>query len=209
MKRRNFLRNASLAAAGVAGASNIHATPVAGSKDQSKKPVLTVAHITDVHIRPDENVPKRFKKCLEMVKQHKVDFFLNEVYSCIGNHDPWWSAPSKEDEMYGIPYTVKRLGIPHNYYSFTKKNWHFIILDGNYKGITLGEAQTEWLKEALDKVPQGYFVLLMSHYPVLTVTGTWEGGQHKDHKALKQLFYRHKDKVKVCLSGHQHLLDRA
>lgn len=49
----------------------------------------------------------------------------------------------------------------------------------------------------------------MSHYPILTVTSTWEGGQHKDHKELKQLFYQHKDKVRVCLSGHQHLLDRA
>ncbi len=49
----------------------------------------------------------------------------------------------------------------------------------------------------------------MSHFPILTVTNTWEGGQHKDHKELKQLFYQHKDKVRVCLSGHQHLLDRA
>lgn len=244
MKRRIFLRNASLAAAGVVGVSNIHATQAADSKGQLKKPMLTVAHITDVHIRPDENIPERFKKCLEAVKRHKVDFFLNggdsihdasydnvqrtrvteqwavwdecmqslkgyDVYSCIGNHDPWWSAPSKEDEMYGIPYTVKRLGIPHNYYSFTKKNWRFIILDGNYKGITLGEEQTEWLKKELEEVPQGNFVLLMSHYPILTVTGTWEGGQHKDHKELKQLFYKYKDKVRICLSGHQHLLDRA
>lgn len=244
MKRRNFLRNASLAAAGVGAITGAHAGPTVNKKEQFKKPVLTVAHITDVHIRPEENVLDRFKKCIEEVKKHKVDFFLNggdsihdasydnvqrervteqwavwdecmkllkdqEVYSCIGNHDPWWSAPSKEDEMYGIPYTVKRLGIPHNYYSFNRRNWHFIILDGNNKGISLGEEQMAWLKEELAKVPDGQFALLMSHYPILTVTGSWEGGQHKDHKELKQLFYQHKQKVKVCLSGHQHLLDRA
>ncbi|WP_261512971.1 hypothetical protein [Chryseobacterium paludis] len=58
-------------------------------------------------------------------------------------------------------------------------------------------------------IPQGEYVLIMSHYPILTVTGTWEGGQHKDHIVLKDLFYKHRDKVKGCLSGHQHLLDRA
>jgi Icc protein len=36
----------------------------------------------------------------------------------------------------------------------------------------------------------------------------WEGGQHKDHATLRKLFYKHKNKVRVCLSGHQHLLDR-
>ncbi len=231
----------SLATAGVAGGI---VKAVSQTEDtQLKQAVLTIAHITDVHIRPEEDVPARFKKCLELVKKHKVDFVLNggdtihdasykdvkrervteqwkvwdecmlelknyEVYSCIGNHDPWW-AVSKDDSMYGIPYAVKRLKIPHNYYKFVKKNWHFFVLDGNYAGITLGEEQTAWLKDELSKVPTGDFVLLMSHYPVLTVTNTWEGGQHKDHQALKQIFYQYKEKVKVCLSGHQHLLDRA
>lgn len=231
----------SLATAGVAGGV---VTTVAQEKDaRVKQPILTIAHITDVHIRPEEGVPARFEQCLKQVKKHQVDFILNggdtihdasyngvkrervtdqwkvwdecmlqlkdyEVYSCIGNHDPWWDV-SKDDPMYGIPYAVKRLKMPHSYFSFVKKNWHFIILDGNNKGITLGEEQMRWLEQELAKVPDGHFVLLMSHYPVLTVTNTWEGGQHKDHPELKQLFYRYKNKVKVCLSGHQHLLDRA
>ncbi len=240
MERRYFLKTISLATAGAAGVAT------AAAKDRrpaDSSPALTIAHITDVHIRPEEGVPERFKKCLELVKKHKVDFVLNggdsihdasykdvkrervteqwhawdecmallkgyDVYSCIGNHDPWWSV-SEKDDMYGIPYAVKRLGIPGNYYSFTRKNWHFVILDGNHKGISLGETQMEWLKDELKKVPAGDFVLLMSHYPILTVTNTWEGGQHNDHKELKQLFYQHGDKVRVCLSGHQHLLDRA
>lgn len=244
MKRRNFVVNLPLVVAGLGTVEVMASTPGNSQKKENKKPALTIAHITDVHIHPDADVPKRAEKCMNLVKQHKVDFFLNggdsihdasydnvkrervieqwaawdncmkrlkdyEVYSCIGNHDPWWSAPSKEDEMYGIPYVVKRLGIPHNFYSFQKKNWHFIILDGNNAGISLGEEQMEWLKSELNKVPAGHHVLLMSHYPILTVTDSWEGGQHKDHKELKQLFFQHKDKVKVCLSGHQHLLDRA
>ncbi|SMC94335.1 metallophosphoesterase [Pedobacter africanus] len=122
---------------------------------------------------------------------------------------PAGKAPDKEDEMYGKPYVVKRLKIPAPYYSFRKKNWHFIILDGNGPGLKLDGEQMNWLERELDSLKPNTPVLLMSHYPILTVTNTWEGGQHGDHKELKKLFYKHRDKVKICLSGHQHLLDEA
>ena len=239
MKRSDFLKAIPL----TAGAFTINSTFAASSKNK-KKQVLTVAHITDAHVRPEMNIPARFVRCLNEVKKKKVDFFLNggdsihaadykditrermleqwkvwdesikvlkdyEVYSCLGNHDPWYAAPSKDDEMYGVNYAAKRAGMPHRYYSFQKKNWHFMILDGNNEGVSLDKIQMEWLKEELNKVPKGHFVLLMSHFPILSVTNSWEGGQHKDFKELKALFYQHKDKVRVCLSGHQHLLDTA
>ncbi|WAC14893.1 metallophosphoesterase family protein [Dyadobacter pollutisoli] len=207
-----------------------------------KKPVLTVAHITDVHIRAGDDAPARFKKCLEDVKKHDVDFFLNggdsihaadykdvtreqmleywkiwdectatlkdyEIHSCIGNHDPWWAAPSEQDEMYGKNYVVKRLKTPGRYYSFTKKGWHFIILDGNNSKISLDDVQFNWLKNDLEQLPAGTPVVLMSHYPILGATPILVGGGHSDSKQLKSLFYQHKDKVKICLSGHQHLQD--
>ncbi len=68
-----------------------------------------------------------------------------EIHSCIGNHDPWWAAPSREDEMYGKNYVVKRLKTPGRYYSFTKKNWHFVILDGNNDHTALDDEQYQWL----------------------------------------------------------------
>lgn len=238
MKRRKFLGSLPLLA--VAGATQANSSDATLAR---KKPALRIAHITDVHIRPEANVPDRFKKCLQEVLTHKVDLFLNtgdsihaadynnitrervleqwkswdecmalvrehEMYTCIGNHDPWWAAPNKEDAMYGIPYVVKRTGMPHRYYSFTKKNWHFLVLDGNNPGVSLDAEQMNWLKAELDKVPADHHVLLMSHYPIVSVTGSFVGGgQHKDYKELKQLFYQHGKKVKVCLSGHQHLLD--
>lgn len=238
MKRRNFLKNSVLL--GATGVIPVGAVAMAPTGDH---PVLTVAHITDVHIRANEGVPERAKRCLDEVLKHKIDFILNggdsihdasydnvqrnqvteqwaiwdnfiggtklEVFSCIGNHDLWWKAPNKEDEMYGKPYVVKRLKIPNRYYSFKKKNWHFIILDGNSSGIKLDPDQMSWLEKELDDLKPNTPVLVMSHYPILTVTNTWEGGQHGDHKELKKLFYKHKDKVKICLSGHQHLLDEA
>ncbi|EAZ81854.1 metallophosphoesterase family protein [Algoriphagus machipongonensis] len=240
MKRRKFLAKTSLLSAGIA----LPEVVSAGTKVNEERSFLTVAHITDVHIRPEDNIPNRALDWLNLVKKHQPDFYLNggdsihdasykdvskervleqwkvwdlfragisedEVYSCIGNHDPWWDVPNKEEEpMYGKPYVVKRLGMPAEYYSFDKGNWHFIILDGNYEGISLGEEQMKWLEKDLEKLPANTPTLVMSHFPITSITNALVGGQHKDHKELKSLFYKHKDKVRVCLSGHQHLLDR-
>lgn len=144
---------------------------------------------------------KVWDECTSVIKDH-------EVFSCIGNHDSWWAAPSKEDEMYGKAYAVKRLAIPDRYYSFSRKGWHFVILDGNNDNISLDQQQYDWLMSDLERLPAGTPTLLMSHYPILGVTPLWEGGGHADCKKLKSLFYKHKDKVKVCLSGHIHLQDR-
>ena len=246
IKRRSLLKMAGLAA-GIAVTGDVPALASSpeDKKGTKKKLVLTVAHITDVHIRAGENAPERFKSCLEqIISKHKPDFFLNggdsihdasydnvvreqvteqwgiwddclqvlgkyEVHSCIGNHDPWWKAPSKEDEMYGKEYVVKRLKIPHRYYSFTKKNWHFIVLDGNNGNISLDQEQYDWLKGELEKIPASAPVLLMSHFPILGATQVLVGGGHSDCKKLKDLFYKHRDKVKICLSGHNHLSDHS
>jgi 3',5'-cyclic AMP phosphodiesterase CpdA len=245
LKRRSLLKAAGLAF-GVVTTSGLSAfAPNPEKQDRkTKKVALSVAHITDVHIREGENAPERFKKCLEqIITKHKPDFFLNggdsindasydnvvydqviqqwsiwddcmktldkyEVHSCIGNHDPWWKAPSKEHEMYGKDYVVKRLKIPNRYYSFSKKNWHFIVLDGNNSNISLDQEQYDWLEKELEKLPASTPTLLMSHYPILGTTQVLVGGGHSDCKKLKDLFYKHKDKVRVCLSGHNHLSDQ-
>ncbi|MGF7231489.1 metallophosphoesterase family protein, partial [Arachidicoccus sp.] len=239
MKRRELLQKMGiLAAAPLLGNSVKAVNNGDGARERKAKPVLTIAHITDVHIREGDNAPDRFRKCLRMIlEKHKPDFFLNggdsihdasydnvirgqvtalwqiwdecikeiegyEIYACIGNHDTWWKAPSQTDEMYGKPYVVKRLHIPDRYYSFNKRNWHFIVLDGNNKDISLDEDQFNWLKQDLMQLPPESHVLLMSHYPILGTTQVLVGGGHSDCKALKDLFYQHRDKVRICLSGH-------
>ncbi len=189
MKRRSLFKQAAWLATGSLISGKATAATVPGAN--KNKPVLTIAHITDVHIRPEENIPQRFKKCLDDVKKHRVDFILNggdsihaadyddikrervteqwaawddcmqqlqsyDIFSCIGNHDSWWAAPSKEDGMYGKDYVVKRLKIPNRYYSFTRKGWHFIVLDGNNKNISLDEEQYNWLVNDLEKLPAKY-----------------------------------------------------
>lgn len=246
MERRTLLKSLGLAGATIMGsgiAPLANATEVAADKND-RKPVLTIAHITDVHIRDGDNATGRFTQCLKhIVDKHKPDFFLNggdsindasydnvkresviqqwklwddclavinnyDVYSCIGNHDTWWSAPTKEDAMYGKDYVVKRLKIPKRYYSFTRQGWHFIILDGNNSNISLDEEQFAWLENDLAELPASTPTLLMSHYPILGTTQVLVGGGHSDCKKLKGLFYKHKDKVRLCLSGHNHLSDK-
>ncbi|MHA7101526.1 metallophosphoesterase family protein [Roseivirga pacifica] len=238
MKRRNWLKQTGLAV----GASAV--APMAVATTAHKKVALKVAHITDVHITPD--AVSRFQACLEeIVKKHRVDFFLNggdsimaadysditrdrvtelwaawdegiagvkkkfEVHSCLGNHDMWWAAPNKSDKMYGKDYVVERLGISKRYYSFDKAGWHFVILDGNNDGTTLDAAQMEWLKADLDALAPNTPVVMMSHYPATGVGPHLVGGAHGDFKELKDLFWKHNDKVKAFLSGHNHLDDYA
>ncbi|MCG2461486.1 metallophosphoesterase [Flavobacteriaceae bacterium F89] len=221
----------------------IAANDVRNSNERKK--VLRIANITDVHIRPELNAPNRFKKCLEDIKKHEIDFFLNggdtilaadyndikrnrvtdqwaiwqelrngfseyKMYSCLGNHDMWWAAPSKNDSMYGKDYVVKQLGIPKRYYSFDKVGWHFIVLDSNNENAgSLDYEQRIWLENDLDKLPAGTPILIMSHYPILGVSTIPYGGNHTDSKYITKIFYKHPDKKINCISGHMHLLDNA
>lgn len=240
MNRKTWLKKSGLAAA------SLTLSPfLISNKKPETTPFLRVAHITDVHVRPENGIPARLKSCLHQVLSNSIDFILNggdtihaadydditrervieqwdawddtvsilnnyEMYSCIGNHDMWWAAPDENDPMYGKKYVVERLGIPDRYYSFTKENWHFFILDGNNAGVTLDDKQFNWLQSGLEKMPIKTHALIMSHHPILTVTGKfYPNDQHSDADKLSRLFFEHKDKVRACISGHMHLLDYA
>ncbi len=75
MKRRQLIKNIGLAAGAIAVAGSSSSAP--REKEAKQKRVLRIAHITDVHIRPEHNAPQRFRRCMEEIKKHKVDFFLN------------------------------------------------------------------------------------------------------------------------------------
>ncbi|GAO42710.1 metallophosphoesterase family protein [Flavihumibacter petaseus] len=203
----------------VAHITDVHITDGNGVPERFKK---CLGHIVQTH-QPDfflnggdavmdvsyDNVPReqvtRLWKTWDDCIQGAVP--KHEIYSCIGNHDCWWKAPSTDDSMYGKAYAASRLKIPARYYSFTKKNWHFVILDGNNKDISLDEEQMLWLKKDLAGLPAGHFAVVMSHFPILGITPILVGGGHADKKELKDLFYQHRDKVRICLSGHNHLMD--
>ena len=243
MNRRKTLQHLGLAAGAALSSQKLSAATT--MQPDAKRKILRIAHITDVHIRPELDAPNRFRACMAAIKKHKVDFFLNggdtiyaadydhitrervtlqwdiwetarkefaeyELFSCLGNHDMWWAAPTKEDEMYGKDFAVKKLGMPHRYYSFDKAGWHFIILDSNNENAgALDQKQRQWLKGDLAKLPHGTPVVVMSHYPILGVSTLIDGGSHTDSPFITNLFYQHRDKIITCLSGHVHLLDSA
>ncbi|MGN6532515.1 MAG: metallophosphoesterase family protein [Ginsengibacter sp.] len=76
MNRRKLLKSSGLLAAGAIIAGN-KITAAAKKTDDTKKSILKIAHITDVHIRPEYNAIERFKKCLNRIRKEKVDFILN------------------------------------------------------------------------------------------------------------------------------------
>ncbi|MFC6858067.1 metallophosphoesterase family protein [Zunongwangia atlantica] len=71
MKRRSLLKG--LGAAALAPSLSFT------SKFRTEKPVLRIAHITDVHLKDDLGAPKKFERCLHHIQQHspKVDLILN------------------------------------------------------------------------------------------------------------------------------------
>ncbi len=151
------------------------------------------------------------------------------VYHCIGNHDVWgWFIKNDKpeaDKLYGKQWAVEQLQLPGRYYSFTKNNWHFIVLDstqlnpaGGYIAY-LDEQQLDWVKQELDN-NKDKFICFASHIPILSICAglffnkTEANGDlkiqrnlmHTDFIALKKLFLQYPN-IRVCLSGHIHLQD--
>ncbi len=152
------------------------------------------------------------------------------IYHCIGNHDVWgWFVKENkpvDEKQYGKSWALETLNLKNRFYSFTKNNWHFIVLDstqlnpaGGYIG-KLDEEQLAWLETELSSVPSEKFICIISHIPILSICAglffnkTEENGDlkiqrnlmHTDFISLKKIFLKHPN-IKVCISGHIHLQD--
>jgi 3',5'-cyclic-AMP phosphodiesterase len=145
------------------------------------------------------------------------------VYA-IGNHDVWGKAPAS-DPLYGKKWAVDALKLPNRFYSVTKGGWHFIVLDSTHevpKGwytAKLDVEQMAWLEQELARTDPKTPVAIVSHIPLVSVAvvqwaksegETWtvsNGLMHGDSHAIQAILRRHAN-VKLCLSGHLHLLDQ-
>lgn len=152
------------------------------------------------------------------------------VKYCIGNHDAWgWDKQSSQttgqEPHWGKARPVHEFQMPGRYYGFTEGPWHFVILDSthtadsNYKAL-LDDEQFAWLRAELEENKEKYIVIV-SHIPILSVAAFLDGDNekdgrwtlpkewmHLDARKLKDLFAKHPN-VKLCISGHLHLVDRA
>lgn len=145
------------------------------------------------------------------------------IVHCIGNHDVW-GAGQKSDPLYGKAYAVEKMGLNKLYHSLEMAGWKFIVLDsthpvgdGWYTG-KLDDAQADWLESELAQTGSDTPIMVMSHIPILTATGFYEGNEksgnwvvpgswmHIDFNRIKKMFLKHPN-VKLCISGHMHLVD--
>lgn len=152
------------------------------------------------------------------------------VEHCIGNHDIWgWNkAKSKtagNEARWGKAWALEAFGIEKRYRSFEKAGWKFIVLDsvqpsGDGYTAHLDEEQRAWFEGELKANAGKKPTLVLSHIPILSIgmlanTETRPGTDHKisgglnftDAAKIKTLFHEHGG-VKLCLSGHLHLVDR-
>lgn len=149
------------------------------------------------------------------------------IYYCLGNHDYWSGFEPSEAIPAEMKYSglmVKTLAMPGRRYSFDKGGWHFIALDSmsdwpKYGYLTKDDF--DWLKADLAKTPKDTPVCVLSHLPILSITGMSYGDtcrkgndnlipgiwHHADCWAISEVF-RHHPNVKLCLSGHMHTCDR-
>lgn len=154
------------------------------------------------------------------------------IEHAIGNHDCWGlnrtkSGTTGREPRWGKQWALEGLGLASAYRSFDRCGWHFIVLDSiepyqdTYRG-RLGSAQLAWLKKDLEAVPKGVPILVMSHIPIVSpgavLNGVKETPEHNleipgslthlDSRQIHDLL-RHQGNVRLCLSGHLHIVDRA
>ena len=151
------------------------------------------------------------------------------IHHTIGNHDIWgWFLPEPPvaDPLYAKNWVVDTLKMPNRFYSFSHKNWKFIILDSTQQNpaggyiARLDKEQMEWLTGELKSTPENEFICIVSHIPLLSICAglyfnkTEENGDlkiqrnlmHTDFLELQKLFSNHKN-IKACFSGHIHMQD--
>ncbi|QOI99665.1 MAG: metallophosphoesterase [Phycisphaeraceae bacterium] len=154
------------------------------------------------------------------------------VEHCVGNHDVWgWRKDKSQttglEKGWGKAWACEVFGLERPYRVFERAGWRFVVLDSTHtRGpddhgyiARLDDAQFEWLSGELAAKPTTP-TLVLSHIPILSASAYFDGDNEKDGdwkvpgawmhidaRRIKGLFHAH-PQVKVCLSGHIHLVDR-
>ena len=137
----------------------------------------------------------------------RLNRFTGEKYAVIGNHDV--ASLSKAEFLGRVATTVRS-----NYYSFDKGNYHFVILDGDYRADSVdfnhgnftwsdawaAPAEIRWLIADLASAG-AKTVFVMIHY-ILDSTVT-SGECLKNANELRRIF-ENAGNVKAVFSGHAH-----
>ena len=165
-------------------------------------------------------VERQWKTLHRLLKAESSTPWLHVV----GNHDILgWSTPKREP---GTKLeTLGQLELSKSFYSVERGGWKIVVLDSieyapqRSSGYLarLGWEQLEWFERELrqNELP----VCVFSHIPILSACAYFDGPNeegdnwsvpgewmHLDARAVKDLLRGH-PQVKLCLSGHIHLVD--
>lgn len=184
----------------------------------------------DAVINVNDSKPARTQQLFDLYRRVLKDELSTPYFSAIGNHDvpdTKGVIASKASDDSAKAWACDLFGLNKRYFSFDSFGWHFIVLDsvrvGGAHGYSgkLDEEQYAWLEADLAKaVASKTPVLVLSHIPIITVTGFFDGERlksgdwdvprsfmHVDAVRLHELFVK-SGNVKLCISGHEHQLDR-
>lgn len=120
----------------------------------------------------DQNDPPVESETLEYLKtiSHELNRFDGPTYHVLGNHDH--DSISKQQFLDGV--TISGINPPQSYYSFDRKNFHFVVLDANYtssgeeydhgnfdwKDSNIPRAQLDWLHQDLSRTQKPTIVFV-------------------------------------------------
>ena len=184
----------------------------------------------DAVMNVNEASPDRTRLLADVWRRVLRDELSLPIVSAIGNHDipdtKRLEADRASDDT-AKAWACDLLQMHKRYHSFDRFGWHFVVLDSVRVGGPHGYAgrvddeQLDWLKADLAKsAAAGTPVLVMSHIPIVSVVGFFDGNRvkggdwdvprsymHIDAQPLHELFVK-SGNVRVCVSGHAHQLDR-
>ena len=199
----------------------------------SKKEIRTVkiGMCSDIHVATMHDSKERLTAFIDSMKIAKPDFiielgdlempktdyqpffdiwnsFSGSKYHVIGNHEMDGGVTLEE----AIAYRKMK----SSYYSFSKKGFKFIVLDGNDKKLAeqkgyrsfMGKKQLTWLKNELSRTEEP--VVIFSHQGIGSDPNT-PGERYSIENSIevRQLFENHNktakgNRVVACFNGHTH-----
>ncbi len=132
-----------------------------------------IVHTGDLtHLIDD---PKERRARLGQVKEILAGLTVKKVYAIPGEHDASLDKGEAFKEIFGPPY-----------HAFAHKGVYFIALD-NGSSSALGDAQLDWMKAEVAKVPDGAPLVVLAHKPLFDLFPEWEWATKDADKALALL----------------------
>lgn len=196
-------------------------------KQLNPKPQLIITggdHVFDTFDQTPERAAIQWDLYLKTLADH-TDL---KTHAVMGNHDVCgWGEHKRfpfDDPGYGKRYALNRLKRKMPFTAFDAGDWRFILLDSitrretGYYG-SLGDEQSSWLADELERVGEKRPICIVSHLPIMSVAAYFDSENLKDTYWHVPDAVVHRDMVRVlnaierynvrlCLSGHLHQLDR-